>query len=59
MTIPTQEQVARLFEDYTNAVIMGELTKKEIAKKKSAYQNAYTRRINFKLAGGARERTEN
>lgn len=56
MTIPTKQQVAALFEKYTNADIMGELPAEEIAKLKSAYQNAYTRRINFKLAGGARER---
>lgn len=52
MTIPTKAEVDRLFQEYTNCAIRGELTAEEIAKKKSAYQNAYTRRINFKLKGG-------
>ncbi len=59
MTVPTKQQAEALFAKYTHAVIMDELSAEEIAKLKSAYQNAYTRRINFKLAGGARERTEN
>lgn len=59
MTIPTQAQVDRLFENYTKAVILDELPAEEIAKIKSVYQNAYTRLTNFKLAGGAIERTEN
>ena len=57
--IPTKAQVVRLFEEYTKAVIMDELSEKEIAKMKSAYQNAYTIRTNFKLAGGTIEREEN
>lgn len=59
MTIPTQAQVDRLFQEYTNSAIRGELTDEEIAKKKSVYQNAYTRLQNFKLKGGARERIKN